>query len=190
MPSRSKSKGSSFEREVAKFLSDLYNESFVRVPNSGAFIGGSNTHRKDSLSENQIKGFKGDIIPPDTWHNFNAEAKNYADFPFHLVLGGECKQLDGWIDQLLAVAEPNDLNILFIKVTRKGKFVCVPSKYTWITDQFLYYTSKKFNDWLIIEFEHFFNYNKDLLKTYSGSTDTKSTIQNIETTDLTSNIIH
>jgi signal transduction histidine kinase len=79
MPSKSKNKGSSFEREIATFLSNLYSESFVRIPNSGAYIGGANTHRKNRLSENQIKSFKGDIVPPDSWVYFNAEAKNYAD---------------------------------------------------------------------------------------------------------------
>ena len=45
MPSKSKAKGSSYERDLAKFLSEKYNGSFVRVPNSGAYIGGSNFHR-------------------------------------------------------------------------------------------------------------------------------------------------
>ena len=62
-----------------------------------------------------------------------------------------------------------------MKFNRKGSFVCVQTKLTWITDQFLYYTSKKHKDWLIIEFNHFFNLNSDLLKVYSSnSTDTTS----------------
>lgn len=167
MTSRQKAKGNSFERSLATYLSELYNDRFVRVPNSGAFIGGSNVHRKQLLSENQVKSFKGDIIPPDSWSSFNAESKSYADFPFHLVLAGDCKQLEGWLDQLMEVADPGDLNILFIKVTRKGKYIVVESKYTWKSDHFMYYTSKKHNDWVIFEFEHFFKNNKDLLKAYS-----------------------
>ena len=62
MPSKSKAKGSSYERDLAKFLSEKYNGSFVRVPNSGAYIGGSNFHRATNLSEGQVRGFKGDII--------------------------------------------------------------------------------------------------------------------------------
>jgi hypothetical protein len=182
MPSKSKNKGNAFEREVAKFLSELYQDPFCRVPNSGAFIGGANTHRKQMLSENQIKSFKGDIVPPDSWCNFNAEAKNYADFPFHLLLSGNCKQLDTWLEQLLAVSEPNDLNILFVKLSRKGKFVAVQSKHTWITDHFMFYSSSKHGDWVLVDFDHFFEHNRDLLKAYSGSisntssnnTDTKS----------------
>ena len=40
MTAKSRNKGKSWEREAAKFLSDLYCKSFVRVVNSGAFVGG------------------------------------------------------------------------------------------------------------------------------------------------------
>ena len=42
MPSKSKNKGSSYEREVANFLSAAYGESFIRAPGSGAYVGGKN----------------------------------------------------------------------------------------------------------------------------------------------------
>lgn len=166
--SKSKNKGNSFEREVSTFLSKLYNESFIKVPFSGAFIGGSNNHRKDVLSENQTKSFKGDIIPPDSWNAFNAEAKSYADFPFHQVIAGSCKQLNTWIGQLMEVADESDLNVLFMKFNRKGKFVALETKYTWIADNFVYYSSP-LGDWIIVEFEQFFLNNKDLFKTYSST---------------------
>lgn len=181
MPSPQKQKGSSFEREVAQYLSKIYGESFIRAPGSGAYVGGKNQQRKEFLHEGQIRSFKGDIVPGQSFKLFNAECKSYADFPFHLVLSGDCKQLNGWLDQLMAVAEPDDINILFMKFNRKGKFVCVQSKLTWVTDQFLYYTSEKYGDWLLIEFDHFWKHNKDLFKTYStGTADTKSSIENIE----------
>lgn len=177
MPSPSKIKGSSFERDIAKYLSDLYGESFIRAPGSGAYVGGKNQSRKEVLHEGQIRSFKGDIVPGESFNKLNVECKSYADFPFHLVLTGSCKQLDEWLDQLMTVAEPNDLSVLFMKFNRKGKFVCVPSKYTWVTDQFMYYTSEKYADWVIIEFNHFFKFNKDTFKAYSGSSDTKSNTQ-------------
>lgn len=167
--SKSKQKGNAFEREVANYLSKLYDESFVRASHSGAYVGGKNAHRKSILSENQIKSFKGDIIPPDSWSSFNSEAKSYAEFPFHQLFSGSCKTLESWIEQMMDVAEDGDLNILFIKVTRKGKFVVVPADKTWITDQFFHYTSDHHGDWIIIDYDHFFRHNKDLLKTYSGS---------------------
>lgn len=187
MPSPQKQKGSSFEREVATYLSKTYGESFIRAPGSGAYVGGKNQQRKDFLHEGQIRSFKGDIVPGETFTKFNAECKSYADFPFHLVLTGECKQLNTWLEQLMTVAEPDDVNILFMKFNRKGKFVAVQTKLTWITDQFLYYTSNKFGDWIIVEFDHYFKHNKDLLKTYSGSKSINpntTLIENIKTEPL------
>ncbi len=187
MPSPQKAKGSGFEREIAKFLSDTYGESFIRAPGSGAYVGGSNQSRKEFLHEGQIRSFKGDVVPGQSFSKMNIECKFYADFPFHLVLTGDCKVLDGWIEQLMDVAEETDVNLLFMKFNRKGKFVCVQSKLTWVTDQFLYYTSKKHNDWIIVEFDHFFKHNTELLKNYSGTIDTKSEpsiISNLSTTPL------
>jgi hypothetical protein len=176
MPSPQKNKGSGFEREIAKYLSELYGESFIRAPGSGAYVGGKNQVRTQILHEGQIRSFKGDIVPGQSFSKMNAECKSYADFPFHLVLTGNCKVLDSWLDQMMSVADSDDLNILFMKFNRKGKFVCVQTCLTWVTDQFLYYTSVKHKDWIIIEWEHFFKLNKDLLKGYcSGTKDTKST---------------
>ena len=179
MTSPQKAKGSSFEREVANHLTKLYNESFIRAPGSGAYVGGKNQSRKQMLHEGQVRSFKGDIVPGQSFTKFNAECKSYGDFPFHQVLAGSCKQLDSWLDQLMDVSDEGDLNILFVKINRKGRFVGVQTKYTWVTDQFMYYTSPKHGDWLLVDFDHFFNHNKDLLKVYSGSntnsqTDTKS----------------
>ena len=82
MSSPSKNKGSSFEREVATYLSDLYGESFIRAPGSGAYIGGKNQSRTQVLHEGQIRSFKGDIVPGQSFSRLNAECKSYADFPF------------------------------------------------------------------------------------------------------------
>ena len=174
MPSASKNKGSSFEREIAKFLTDLYGESFIRAPGSGAYVGGKNQSRKEFLHEGQIRSFKGDIVPGQSFNKFNAECKSYADFPFHLLLTGECKILDGWIKQLMDVAETDDCSVLYMKFNRKGKFIAVQSKFTWVADNFIHYNSETTGEWIIMEFDHFFRLNKDLLKIYSGSNDTKS----------------
>lgn len=183
MPSKSKNKGSSYEREVAKFLSETYGEPFVRVPNSGAYIGGSNSHRKNFLDGNQAKSFKGDITPPDSWSNFNAECKNYADFPWHLTLTGDCKQLDTWLEQLLEVGDENDLNILFIKITRKGQYVAVQGKLTWKADNCLFYSSEQYGDWIILEHSSFFKNNAELVKIYSGTTPDTTSNLNLKISD-------
>lgn len=181
MSSPQKNKGSGFEREIAKYLSDKYGESFIRAPGSGAYVGGKNQHRTEVLHEGQIRSFKGDIVPGQSFIKMNVECKFYADFPFHLLLTGESKVIDAWIGQLMDVADPNDLNILFMKFNRKGRYIAVQSKLTWVADNFTYYTSKKHGDWMIFEFDSFFLHNTDLLKSYS-STDTKSTENNSQLT--------
>lgn len=176
MPSPQKAKGSGYEREVAKYLTELYGESFIRAPGSGAYVGGKNQTRKEILHEGQIRSFKGDVVPGHSFKKMNIECKFYKDFPFHQLLTGDCKTLDAWLEQLMTAADPDDCNILFMKFNRKGRYVCVQSKMTWISDNFLYYTSKNHGDWLLFEFDTFFKLNTDLLKTYStGSPDTKST---------------
>ena len=174
MSSPQKAKGSGFEREIAKYLSEKYSESFIRAPGSGAYIGGKNQSRTQILHEGQIRSFKGDIVPGQTFTKMNVECKFYADFPFHLLLSGECKVIDGWLEQLMDVADPDDCNILFMKFNRKGRYIAVQSKLTWVTDNFLYYTSPKLGDWIIMEFDSFFLHNSTLLKAYSGSPDTTS----------------
>jgi hypothetical protein len=183
MPSPQKAKGSGYEREVAKFLSDLYGESFIRAPGSGAYVGGKNQSRTQFLHEGQIRSFKGDIVPGQSFSKMNVECKFYADFPWHLLFSGECNQLDSWLAQLLDVEEKEDLNILFMKFNRKGQYVAIQPKLTWLVDNYFFYASKVHGDWLVTEKDSFFKNNAELVKTYSGTTpDTTSPI-NLKTTE-------
>lgn len=168
MPSKSKIKGSGFEREAAKYLSETYSESFIRNNSgSGAYIGGVNAHRKASLTEGQIRHSKGDIVPPETWRRFNAEAKFYSDFAFHQLFDG-CAQIESWLDQLMTVADPGDINILLMKFNRKGRYVAVQASVSWNTDcSVMRYRSVTHGDWMIYSFENFFRLNRDHLKTFS-----------------------
>ena len=179
MPSPQKAKGSGYEREVAKFLSELYGESFIRAPGSGAYVGGKNQARTQILHEGQIRSFKGDIVPGQSFSKMNVECKFYADFPWHLTLTGECKQLDSWLAQLLDVEDIGDMNILFMKFNRKGQYVAVQPKLTWISDNHVFYASETYGDWLIMEKDSFFKTNAELVKLYSGTTDTKSNNQSL-----------
>jgi len=176
MTSPQKAKGSGFERDIAKYLSEAYGESFIRAPGSGAYVGGKNQVRKEVLHEGQIRSFKGDVVPGESFKRMNIECKFYADFPFHLLLTGDCKVIDTWIDQLMDVADPDDINILFMKFNRKGKYIAVQSKLTWISDNFIYYSSAKHGDWTIFEFDLFFKLNTQLLKTYSTADTTSKPI--------------
>lgn len=185
MPSKGKTKGNGWEREIADYLSALYGEPFVRVPNSGAFIGGKNTHRKTNLSEQQIRGFKGDIIPGPSFHHLNLEAKFYADFPFHLVVQGSCKQLDGWIDQILTTCDETDINILAMKFNRKGAYIAIEAK--WLPNikkgsNFIWYHNKALTHgpWIIQDFETFWQLNSDMIKQLSSKdlySDAELTVQ-------------
>jgi hypothetical protein len=165
MSSTQKIKGSSWENTVAKFLSNLYGESFIRAPHSGAYVGGTNSARKSRLDESQVRAFKGDIVPGESFVRFNAECKSYADFPFHQVIHGSCKTLDQWIEQLMQTANPGDCNMLFMKFNRKGTYVAVTHGSHWnLSQSHLTYHSKNHGSWLIFEFEGFWLANKDKVK--------------------------
>ena len=166
MTSPSKAKGNSFERKVADFLTDLYGEKFIRVPGSGAYVGGKNNHRKQFLHEGQIRNFKGDIVPGQSFPRFNAECKSYKDFPFHQLYAGSTKILDDWLDQLMAVSDPGDFDILFMKFNRKGEFVATPCNDIQPTanQNYTIYNSPKHGQWIIQEFSIFWQINKDIVK--------------------------
>ena len=83
MPSAAKQKGNAWEREVAKDLSEVFNENFIRVPNSGAYTGGANFPRLDQLTESQKRMMDGDIMVPPCMSRFKLECKNYKTFDYH-----------------------------------------------------------------------------------------------------------
>jgi hypothetical protein len=175
MPSPSKNKGSGFEREVSKFLSELYGENFMRAPGSGAFIGGGNQHRKSFLHEAQVRTFKGDIIPGESFPGFNAECKFYADFAFHQLFE-QSKLIDNWIDQLMAVSDAGDFNILMMKFNRKGRYVAVESTGGWcVRCNHFTYTTSNHGTWLVFPFEPFFELNALTVKLLSSKNQTENT---------------
>ena len=139
MPSKSKTKGNFWELEVAKFLSATYNETFLRIPSSGAFVGGKNSHRKAGLGDAQLQSKKGDIHPPQDWKHWNLECKSYADFPFHQLWYADVKILDSWIQQQKDVEDAGDLNLILIKISRKGQWVVFPQNLGFIADRSLLY---------------------------------------------------
>jgi hypothetical protein len=167
--SKSKSKGSGFERELGKFLGETFNGSFVRSNNSGAFIGGKNAHRKASLSAGQIISNKGDLVPPDDMPKFVIEAKFYADFRFHQLLQpGPVPQLDEWIQQCLDVVDPHDFWIVCFKINLRGSYVVVPEKF-WPQLTFNNhsdYTSVH-GKFRVTDLKDFFSLNKDAVKLLS-----------------------
>jgi hypothetical protein len=147
MPSKSKTKGNAWELEVSKFLTEKYNATFLRVPSSGAFVGGKNSHRKATLEQGQLQSKKGDIQPPDSWKHFNCECKSYADFPFHQLWTGDVKILDSWIAQQHEVEDEGDLNLILIKISRKDKWVVYQENNGFVSDRALKYKGWFFTSW-------------------------------------------
>lgn len=172
MPSPSKQKGNTWERDIAKFLSNLYNESFLRVPGSGAYIGGVNTKRKQILHQGQIRSFKGDIIPGQSFPRLNIEAKSYKDFPFHQLFSGTINQLELWLNQLVSVADPGDVNILLMKFNRKGKFVAFnfdeDRHHPLFVDRHFLYQSANLGTWAIMDWDIFWHLNSNSIKILSA----------------------
>jgi len=164
MPSKSKAKGNAWELEVAKFLSDTYNESFLRVPSSGAFVGGKNTFRKATIDKAQLQSKKGDIHPPMGWNHFNLECKSYADFPFHQLWYADVKILDSWIAQQKEVEDEGDLNLILIKISRKGSWVVFQENLGFEVSRSLPYKGWHFASW-----DQFWTLekNRELVKQYS-----------------------
>ena len=167
MPSPSKNKGNSFEREIADFLTELYGEKFIRAPGSGAYVGGKNTHRKQLLHEGQIRNFKGDIVPGQSFPKLNAECKSYKDFPFHQLFSGSVKILDGWIEQCVDVADEGDFNVIFMKFNRKGTFIAVqaqPNHTNLLFTRHFNYGSQHHGHWFIMDNKTFWDINADTVR--------------------------
>jgi hypothetical protein len=171
MTSPQKAKGGGFERQIATFLTDLYGEKFIRTPNSGAYVGGSNSKRKEFLHEGQIRSFKGDIIPGQSFPKLNAECKFYKDFPFHQFFTGSIKILDLWIAQCMEAADSGDFNILFMKFNRKGTYVAVHHSDTTsfnLKNHFIY-THQTHGSWIIMDHQTFFETNSKQVKQLCSS---------------------
>ncbi len=162
MSSKSKNKGKSWERDVCIYLSKLYNQSFIRVPGSGAFIGGTNQFRKETLSEEQIKLSRGDILPPLNYPYFLAECKNYAEFPFHrLISKDKIVLLDSWIEQVEHdVTSEKDVWLLFIKITRQGTYILYPIRDIFFSLEY----GVRYKQYWFCEMEYFFSYYKEELE--------------------------
>lgn len=113
-----KQKGKRGESELAKILEEVWKAPFLRVPNSGAYVGGQNIARRERLSENQARVFSGDIIVPEDFGDFVIECKFHRDLPYHKILKGEETILNKWIEQVESYGPGAWL--LAFKTNRKG----------------------------------------------------------------------
>jgi Holliday junction resolvase len=177
MTSKSKSKGNTAERQICEDLERILGGKFIRVPNSGAFIGGANYMRAQKMDEAQVKTFRGDIICPSNMPKLIIESKFYQDFPFHmLVANKKIVLLDSWLKQNLDICQPGDFPVLIMRFNRKGSF-CVVRKDDiegWDLHNFSVYHYMTTNQstetvdddvFIITEFESFFTQNKSRILT-------------------------
>mgnify|MGYP003421272795 CR=1 FL=1 len=94
--SMQKNKGSGWERDVAKFLTEIFGYTFIRnIAGSGAFVGGKNSFRKNILTEEQLQFCMGDIAVPTEMKKMCIECKFYKEFPFHHFLINESGVVSG-----------------------------------------------------------------------------------------------
>ena len=162
MASKQKIKGSTWERDISKFLGEQLGGIFSRTPHSGAAIGGKNAFKKTILSTNAVRTYKGDIVPPDRFPYFNIEAKNYNDLAFHQLILGSCPQVDKWIDQTKAPADDNDINLTIFKITRKGAWIIIEKE---LMDRFSESDNYiVYKNYVIYEFEKFVKQNIEPLR--------------------------
>lgn len=159
MPSRGKNKGNAGERKIADFLSTLYGQKFIRVPNSGAFLGQSNSFRKQTMDAGQIATFKADLIPPSNMRKLVIESKFYSDFPFNnLIKNSPIPLLDKWIEQSKVSSDPGDFWVVVFRINHKGCFAVFDNT---LAEKFKIRNYARYQDNIVTDFEDFFNDNKE-----------------------------
>lgn len=128
MANANKSKGKSGERELCKIFGKKFNETFIRVPNSGSFLGGLNNVRAKTLSTNQKEIMANDIIPPECFPNCALESKFYKDFSFNMLMDQKgYALLNEWIDQVWesGIDMKKAFPMICFKINNKGWHVVV-----------------------------------------------------------------
>lgn len=159
---KNKNKGKAFERVVAKHLTEVFNLSFTRTPNSGAYVGGMNMFRMKQLSDSQILLSEGDIIVPDELYNMKIECKAYSSLSFHQLFS-TCKQLDGWIEQ---ASSDDKIWFLIFKINRAGTYVCFHNQNYPnfdVPNNILHY-----HEYIVTQYDSFFENNRDIILSMCG----------------------
>lgn len=121
----SKVKGNTSEREMAKILNERFkNYNFARSVQSGAYTGGSNAARAESLTEEQKLVFSGDIRVPKEF-KFTIEHKFYKSISFW-DLFNDSSDLHRWMLQAQTDADNVNKNpMLVCKFNNKKRIVFI-----------------------------------------------------------------
>lgn len=154
-------KGGGGERELCKILSESIGGSYERTKSSGAMIGGKNAWRKENLSVNQVRSYKGDIVPPDELPKLVVESKFYKDFKYHsFALNQSIPKLDEWIIDLEYDCDPGDIGFICIKINFKGWMVIFHKD---LFNKFVIHNHVCYNDYIGTSLLDFLHENKETL---------------------------
>lgn len=158
MANYNKNKGKAFERELAKHLTGVFGLNFQRVPNSGAFVGGKNAFRRQTLTQSQELLCTGDLIVPDELRHVSIECKFYKDFSF-VSLFSENKLIDSWIQQASSseklwflAFKINNCGVHIVYARELGQSLALPQNH-------LLYKNK----YVVTSMDSFFETNKDAI---------------------------
>jgi hypothetical protein len=169
MASKSKTKGKTYERQVCEHLTKVFGKNFIRVPNSGAFVGGLNASRTASLTPEQILLSEGDIIVPIELQHVKFECKTLGKFSFSNLFTGSA-QLDDWIKQ--AEDSKRLLWFLVFKIDNRGQFIAFDFKWDKdfkLTNNWMIY-KKDQQAYMVTSLDNFFENNKDIILNLPNAT--------------------
>ena len=175
---KNKNKGKTWERELATHLSEVTGKSFLRVPNSGAYVGNSNSFRVEVLTPEQIGMFEGDIITPKEWDHVRFECKFYKKMAWGQLFQPEGEsQLNSWIKQSKQGTRP--LWFLCFKINNIGKFIVFDfeqgDKYNYNFDNCLTYRVNGIDGMCYIAtMDNFFELNKDIIEGLKNDTSNRN----------------
>lgn len=172
----SKTKGKTGERYFADKLSEASGKSFIRVPNSGAFVGQSNRDRLLALSRTQCLISLGDIIcPEELKHYMIWECKNYKNIAWSKIKKGIIPSLlNKWIGEIkydiesaiMYIKHKPILGFLCFKITRQGNWIAYNidiNNAIKIISKPIYTVVFNNEEWHIEDFDIFINNNKSEL---------------------------
>lgn len=158
-----KNKGNTFERKVAKLLSERFAEylgiksGFRRNPDSGSYFGGSNVQRSQTHSLDYA--IFGDLICPRNFV-YSIECKHYKTAPsLQSILAQEVKQWDDWLEQAQQDSNTSGKKMaLIIKYNNVSEFVLLAEPIIGITSTINYkqYFTYKLGTFLDLPTESFF----------------------------------
>jgi Holliday junction resolvase len=118
-------KGKTFEREIAKLLTEKTGKQWHRVPMSGAF----QTNNQTNASE-----FRGDVFcEEEGWNNIVVECKFYKKFNVQDIFNN-LSDFHSWITQSEFESKGKPWT-LFIKINHVGRFIVFLRPMTQIAEQ-------------------------------------------------------